>query len=224
MQASKRKHIEMAEKLERYEELFSMIETRGKRDATEIVRWIRSGQGAETIVKFMKTDNDLAEPDSQNLALQTFLVNLAHSTGTLRQIVRLAGSISKVTNSVQIPDPRIFDALCNRVARFSYIEDMLRKSLQLSSVPPLLLDGAAEPQRDDALYRLTLENGALEDDISMPDSPPHRVPATPWTTLTTDDDAVSHLVSLFLAWINPTWRFVEADLLLLGNLILAGFH
>ncbi|KAF2169515.1 hypothetical protein M409DRAFT_52055 [Zasmidium cellare ATCC 36951] len=46
--------------------------------------------------------------------------------------------------------------------------------------------------------------------------PIHQVSARPWTAITTSDEAVSHLVSLFLAWMNPTWRFVEQDIFLRG--------
>lgn len=41
--------------------------------------------------------------------------------------------------------------------------------------------------------------------------PTHMVTANPWPTTTSDDEAVSHLVSLFLTWTNPSWRFVEED-------------
>jgi hypothetical protein len=57
------------------------------------------------------------------------------------------------------------------------------------------------------------ENIESQDDYPSP----HQVPATPWTTITESDEAVSHLVSLFLAWINPNWRFVEQDLFLHGE-------
>lgn len=40
------------------------------------------------------------------------------------------------------------------------------------------------------------------------------VHASPWTQATNDDGAVSHLISLFLAFINPLYRFVEEDLFL----------
>ncbi|KAI5371147.1 hypothetical protein Slin15195_G020190 [Septoria linicola] len=46
------------------------------------------------------------------------------------------------------------------------------------------------------------------------DTPPYSVPARPWINITADDEAISHLVSVFFAWINPTWRFVEQDLFL----------
>jgi len=220
MQASKRKHNEVAEKLETYEELFSMIETYDERGVAEIVRWVRSGQSPQSIVQHMRTDSDLAGPDMQTLALHTFLINLAHSTGSLRQIVRLAVAVSTPNNSAQVPSPRVFKALHDRIVLFSYMEDMLHASPQTHRSPPLLLDGAGSSHGHHPQYRIASQIEIPEKDNSMPNSPPCRVPARPWTTLTADDDAVSHLVSLFLVWINPTWRFVEADLFLSGKRLL----
>ena len=37
------------------------------------------------------------------------------------------------------------------------------------------------------------------------------VPAEPWVSLTKNDGAVSHLVSIFFNYINPYWRVVERD-------------
>jgi hypothetical protein len=217
MQATKRKHHETAEKLETYEELFSMVENRDELGVAEIVRWIRLGHSPRTIVKHIKTDGELTGSNAQTLAVHTFLINLAHSTGSLRQIVRLAMAASTPTNSVQIPSPQVFRALCNRIVSFSYMEDMLHASPQLGRVPILVLNGAATSPGHDTQHRIASQNRTWEKDTSIHDSPPCRVPAMPWTTLTADDDAVSHLVSLFLAWINPTWRFVEADLFVMGN-------
>jgi hypothetical protein len=40
----------------------------------------------------------------------------------------------------------------------------------------------------------------------------YKVPAKPWTRLTDDDDLVSHLISLYLEWVNPFFRVLEEDL------------
>lgn len=46
----------------------------------------------------------------------------------------------------------------------------------------------------------------------LADVPTYRVPAKPWTTVTDDDDLVSHLVSIWLAWSHPWFRWVNRDL------------
>lgn len=38
-----------------------------------------------------------------------------------------------------------------------------------------------------------------------------KVSAKPWTTVTEDDDLVSHLVSLYLAWDYPIHAFLDAN-------------
>ena len=40
-------------------------------------------------------------------------------------------------------------------------------------------------------------------------NPPVQVPARPWTSVTDDDDYVSHLVSLWFTWAHPWWHWVD---------------
>lgn len=216
MQAAKRKHNEAAEQLGTYEELFNLIETCDESAAAQIVRWIRSGQSPRAIVEHVQADNEADGPG----ALKTFLINLAHSTGSLRQIARLAVSVSTPNNSEQIPKPEVFKALCDRIVYFSYMENLFYTAPYPDCTPPVLFGGPTEPQDQYAQNRMALQNGSFRDETNIP----YQVPARPWTRLFADDDSVSHLVSLFLVWINPTWRFVEADLFLLGNLMLKGLY
>lgn len=44
------------------------------------------------------------------------------------------------------------------------------------------------------------------------DTPPYRVPAAPWTTVTEDDDLVSHLVSTYCTWYHPAYPCLIRDL------------
>lgn len=37
------------------------------------------------------------------------------------------------------------------------------------------------------------------------------VPANPWTTVTDDDDLVSHLISLWFTWAHQWWQWVEKE-------------
>ncbi|KAL4991823.1 hypothetical protein BDW68DRAFT_173763 [Aspergillus falconensis] len=43
---------------------------------------------------------------------------------------------------------------------------------------------------------------------------PYRVPAQPWTNVTTDSDLVSHLVSLYFTWDYPFHTFLDRDVFL----------
>lgn len=40
-------------------------------------------------------------------------------------------------------------------------------------------------------------------------NPPISVPARPWTTVTDDDDFVSHLISLWFTWAHPWWQWMD---------------
>ncbi|KAJ0419519.1 hypothetical protein BJY00DRAFT_153808 [Aspergillus carlsbadensis] len=44
------------------------------------------------------------------------------------------------------------------------------------------------------------------------DFAPYKVPAQPWTTATSDDALVSHLVSLYFAWDYPFYAFIDSDI------------
>jgi hypothetical protein len=200
-----------------------MIETQDERSAADIVRWIRSGHSVGDIVEHANRNRATSTLDPQALAVQAFLVNLAHSTGSLRQIVRLATSVSTSSTAGQIPDPLEFQVVCDRIVRFSYMEEMLQGYRRLNSARPLRLNGGTKRSRDDARDITIMPNDSSLDDTGVLGCPPYRVPALPWTTITTDDDAVSHLVSHFLNWVNPGWRFVEADLFLKGKFTLTRF-
>ncbi|EXJ82353.1 hypothetical protein A1O3_06166 [Capronia epimyces CBS 606.96] len=52
--------------------------------------------------------------------------------------------------------------------------------------------------------------GRIQDVVN----PPISVPAKPWTTVTDDDDFVSHLISLWCTWAHPWWHWVDVDLFL----------
>jgi hypothetical protein len=48
----------------------------------------------------------------------------------------------------------------------------------------------------------------------LTDRPPFEVPAKPWTSVTDDDAFVSHLISLYFTWQQPTFRWIDRDLFL----------
>jgi len=202
-----------------------MIATQDERSVAEIVRWIRSGHTADAIVQSTSTGFAATMVDSEKHALDTLLINLAHSTGSLRQILRLAMAVSTGFPKAEAPDPQRFQLLRNRIVHFSYVENIVsRLPEQLSPVPRMFLDQAEQPSSAGAQPTIAMRDVYPQDGTESSDIPPHQVPAAPWTTLTSDDDAVSHLVSLFLAWLNPGWRFVEADIFLRGKAKLCTFR
>ena len=201
-----------------------MIATQDERSVAEIVRWIRSGHTADAIVQSASTGFAVTMVNPEKQALNTLLINLAHSTGSLRQILRLAMAVSMGLPKAEAPNPQRFQLLRNRIVHFSYLENMLsRMPKQLRPLTRVLLDQVEQPSSAEFQPTIAMLEEYPEVGTDSSDVPPHRVPAAPWTTLTSDDDAVSHLVSLFLAWLNPGWRFVEADIFLRGKAKLCTF-
>ena len=47
---------------------------------------------------------------------------------------------------------------------------------------------------------------------SLTEDPPVRVPASPWTRMTDDDEAVSHLVSVYFTWHHCCYASLDRDL------------
>lgn len=49
------------------------------------------------------------------------------------------------------------------------------------------------------------------DIAALTDQPPIRVPAKPWTNVTDDDHAVSHLISIYFTWQHYGYPSVDQD-------------
>ena len=83
LQASKRKHDEISRSHDAYLELFGTIRTRNEPEAAEAFRRLRNGQHPEAILQFLRTGDAVAvTPDPKRVALEAFLVSLAHSKWT----------------------------------------------------------------------------------------------------------------------------------------------
>lgn len=183
----------------------------------EIVSQIRRGQTPDAVLEFVaRRDAAFVLPNRQKAALEMFLVNLAHSTGSLQDVVRVA---MESTASISLPSPQDFRGMCNRIVYLPYMESMLRKtSGQVGkALQASMTSSTAASQMMISKSGPDEEQDYTNDGMSTDQNPPYHVPAAPWTDITASGEAVSHLVSLFLTWINPTWRFVEVDLFLHGE-------
>lgn len=58
-----------------------------------------------------------------------------------------------------------------------------------------------------------MRQGAM-DMVSLIDQPIVRLPAEPWTGVTNDDDAVSHLFSIYLTWQHSTYPAFDPEILI----------
>lgn len=209
-----------------YTELFRLLRTQNPRDAAEMLRQIRVGQSPEAVLTFAKMGNAAAVmPDTTQAAVDIFLVSLAHSTASLQEITRLAAIVLHSAAQERLPMLNDFAILRNRIVHTPVVETLLRRASSNDSSQSASL--SIEHAREHQQQTLALEMGKsgdvrIEIEGAPVDKPPHQLSAKPWTSVTTSNDAVSHLVSLFLAWINPTWRFVEQDVFLRGLCVHAG--
>lgn len=202
-----------------------MLQSRNERDSSEILRRIRSGYQPDAVVRYMRTVATSDIPprisDPSRLAVEVFLINLAHSTGSLQDILKLATLALDPYSNFRLPDSQAFSALRNRIVQLPYVESLLQRQDRLDNGPVRLLqNGFVSSPHTNALSDISTPTLPLASDTAHhdgSDQPPHWVPASPWTSLTNDDEAVSHLVSVFFTWHNPTWRFVEQDLFLQGK-------
>lgn len=217
-QASKRRHEEMARSHDVYAEIFYMLGHRSERHAAEILSRVRSGHDPQAVLRLAKMgDVSSVVPDPGRLALEAFLVLLAHSTGSLQDIIRVAKPALDPAKRNDLPNLQAFLEFRNRIVRLPRVEALLRRFERVSYRS--LLGGATKSSDSSPQPELVTQSNPVENDdgTSGGSHTPYQVPAAPWTSVTASDEAVSHLVSLFLAWINPTWRFVEQDLFLLSE-------
>ncbi|OQV06012.1 Fungal Zn2-Cys6 binuclear cluster domain-containing protein [Cladophialophora immunda] len=66
--------------------------------------------------------------------------------------------------------------------------------------------GAVDEQNRQQEYRRHRHMLGRVQDIM---NPPLQLPAKPWTTVTDDDDLISHLMSLWFTWAHPWWHWVD---------------
>lgn len=154
-------------------------------------------------------------PDPSRGAHEAFLAHLAYSTGSLEAILRLAASVNGPSARFRPPASGDLNSLREQVVELPHLEALIQRAWRRSIESfASSNDTASESDSKGALCPMDPFSTFKYHEWDRSSGPPHRVPATPWTTITSDDEAVSHLVSIFLAWINPSWRFVLPDLFL----------
>ena len=132
----------------------------------------------------------------------------------LRSILECTGSMTKVRGLLQKLDGRLHGKEATIVRVLQPLRGRIIHSETIASLLHYIdvgedrIDLAVPLGIEDAGYRLLLQID------QPPDVPVHRVPAKPWTDVTSDDRLVSHLVSIFIHQCNFYWRYVEEDLAL----------
>lgn len=92
----------------------------------------------------------------------------------------------------------------------------LRDSGNSINIDPIIVEHRGTAESDPSAHSpiaATLERPLRSRFVSsLCDAPHLKVRATPWTTVTTDDDLISHLVSLWFTWHPPYVSWIIQDL------------
>ncbi|KAL2812016.1 hypothetical protein BJX63DRAFT_433018 [Aspergillus granulosus] len=120
---------------------------------------------------------------------------------------RLARVLSLIQSNASVDELRSF-----LEGNFSRTE--IVKTSELQELQQNLRRSSDEPDEDD--LRASRPPRRMLDVRRLADSPVYRVPAKPWTTVTDDDDLVSHLVSLFFTWSFPYFCWIDREAVITG--------
>lgn len=132
----------------------------------------------------------------------------------------LAGLLETLRSSPSTHITRLIELIRNnasldQIAAFvKEILEELRRDEQGSSreaqqLRELQRELSQRPQESSIPRRRRIES--LE---NLCDVPLHQVPAKPWTTVTDDDEMVSHLISLYFTWEHPFRNYIDKEVFL----------
>jgi hypothetical protein len=209
-QAVKRKYDEVVRSNDVFADLYRLIGTLSEGEATQIFQRIRNGEAPSSILDFIRHGNviDPAFSMTEYKAKRKLLVTLVQSTAPLQELVAWSGPIISSWQKLSIPIGKAYQPLRHRIIKLDYLRNVIQS--QSTGLRPGTLESSALLDLVNAL------NDGDETHAASPYAPPFWVPASPWTVLTTDDGAVSQLVSVFIVWLNDHLRHVEVDLFVKG--------
>ncbi|KAL9617570.1 MAG: hypothetical protein Q9160_007640 [Pyrenula sp. 1 TL-2023] len=148
----------------------------------------------------------LEEFERDSDLLHQLLETIRHSQDTnvaqIVSLIRSNASLNEISLCVQQQRNDDYQSRQRRSPEASQLDckiDDLRKSKPEQFEPTL--------HRPSHAYRKT---GVAR----LADCPPYQVPASPWTTVTSDDGLVSHLISVWLTWDKPLHNVVDEGLFL----------
>jgi hypothetical protein len=187
------------------------------KESLRIHRLIRTGQTPETILQQRTHEDTLVQievkPDA-NRARHMLLSHLMQSDASFDDLAEFAAFSTAEDSSIHVPSVDILRQLRGKQTNLTTIRYVLGipQPPRRIAIADLLSDSESPSSSESRACSQETTSGDSSDYIPM--EPPLNVPAKPWTTLTDDDELVSHLVSIFFEWINPYLRNVEEDLFL----------
>ncbi|KAI5366664.1 putative zn(2)-C6 fungal-type DNA-binding domain-containing protein [Septoria linicola] len=189
-QAKKRKYIELTQRSEEFQELYNMLAGQDESRAIELFRRIRNGDNLETL--FTQVQHGTLQQDGLSAPGQSlrrmFIFSLIESTATLQDVAHTSTAFM-ANNRITLPPQEAYEPLRDRVVTLDRLSGILTE---------------ANPQASTETPR----SRSSSPEIDVLPGPLYWVPAQPWLTNTSDEEA-SHMLSLFFCFVNHSWRFVE---------------
>ncbi|KAM3419817.1 hypothetical protein BST61_g3148 [Cercospora zeina] len=186
-QARKRRHQELAQTTEDLKQLYDILAGEDEAKATEVFQRIRKGDDLDSLLAYIQHGaiNRSATAALDDVLRRLFLFNLVESTATLEEVASTSSS-AMANKRISLPAADAYESLQDRIVTLDHVSGILTDANSAGAIE------ASKPQFEE-------EEGS---------GPPYWVPAQPWLPSTCDKEA-SHLLSLFFAYPNLCWRFVE---------------
>ncbi|BCR85993.1 Zn(II)2Cys6 transcription factor [Aspergillus chevalieri] len=128
---------------------------------------------------------------------ERLLLDLVETLKKDDQNVRTCQLINLIRSNASLSEIRVFLERQFSPEELERMPEVVETQNHLARIPKE--ESYARPRR----YVMAIQR--------LADIPIYRVPAKPWTTVT-DDDLVSHLISIWLTWSHPWFRWVNRDL------------
>ncbi|KAI4723345.1 hypothetical protein E4T48_00472 [Aureobasidium sp. EXF-10727] len=214
-QAVKRKHAQMQQDHDELKALFNILATADSQKSLDIHNRIRAGQSPEFILQQLKHGDMLVQTkiSSERHVRHVLLSSLMQTNASFDEMVEFVGSSIARAPGTEVPSAALLRQLRGKQTDLNGFRNLLGypqppPPQRRIAISDLLSDQASVPSETGSCS--SAED--VEDDSKEPREPPVKVPAKPWTVITDDDDLVSHLISLYLEYVNPFFRALEDDL------------
>ena len=194
--AFKRRFSELEHENRELLQVYELLSLATSRTAACAFHMIRTGSSVSTVYSYLQQLN------FADNARHSAIRNLSRSNA--RVLLNSKAPFSEVLSVIN-RSSAVAQILATQSQGFAVSAD--DRSLGLDSIryhtPALGIGQAWLRETPGARNSRSLTFGQMES--------PFRVTARPWTGVTCDDEMVSHLVSLFIVWLNPPFRFVDPD-------------
>ncbi|KAI5276267.1 hypothetical protein E4T47_00937 [Aureobasidium subglaciale] len=214
-QAVKRKHAQMQQDHDELKSLFAIYATGSNQKTLEIHNRIRSGQSPGAILQQLKHGDILIQSrlNSERHVRHVLLSSLMQTNASFDDLVDFIGLTVVKNPNAQVPTAALLRQLRGQQTDLKGLRSLLGYAQPASTQRRIAISDLLSDQGSPASESGSSRSESLETENSKISSePPYRLPAKPWTTLTDDDDLVTHLVSLYMEWVNPFFRPLEEDL------------